>query len=208
MFKLVNVKRKGILDIRELTFPERKFTVITGPSGSGKSTLLRLLNNLDSPDAGMILFKNESINAINPLALRRSVVMVPQIPVVFDGTIEDNLQIGLVFSEKEPAPIDEMEKVMKMFELDKPLDEKAEHLSGGEKQRLALARAVLLDPEVFLLDEPTSALDEKTAESVMARFSKFVKEKSKTAVMITHSKEIVRLVAEHVIEVKAGVVNG
>lgn len=201
MFQLMNVKVDGILHIDELSIPANQITCIVGPSGSGKSTLLRLLNSLSSPDHGEILFKNKSISSKDPLQLRRSVVMVSQAPVIFDGTIEDNLQIGRTFSEKEPASEEDMNYLLELFMVNKRLDEEAEYLSGGEKQRLSWARAMLLDPEVFLLDEPTSALDEETARTVLLRFRDYVREKSKTVIMITHSKELAELVAENTIDV-------
>lgn len=208
MFQLMNVKVDGILHIDELSIPANQITCIVGPSGSGKSTLLRLLNSLSSPDHGEILFKNKSISSMDPLQLRRSVVMVSQAPVIFDGTIEDNLQIGRTFSEKEPASEEDMNYLLELFSLGKLLDEEAEHLSGGEKQRLSWARAMLLDPEVFLLDEPTSALDEETARTVLLRFRDYVREKSKTVIMITHSQELADQVAENMIDMSRYSVGG
>ncbi|MBT2678890.1 ATP-binding cassette domain-containing protein [Bacillus sp. ISL-35] len=200
MFVLKNVTVNGILQIEQLVIPENQFTCILGPSGSGKSTLLRLLNDLSSPDEGEIAYENKSVSEIDPLQLRRTVVMVPQMPVIFPGSIEDNLQIGLAFSEKETASAGEMESLLKMFMLDKKLGDDAENLSGGEKQRLSWARAMLLDPEVFLLDEPTSALDEDTARTVLQRFREYAEQHSKTVVMITHSKELAEIVAENTID--------
>lgn len=200
MFELQNVTVNGILQIDQLTIPENQFTCILGPSGSGKSTLLRLLNDLSSPDDGKILYKNKPINEFDPLQLRRTVVMVSQAPVIFQGSIEDNLQIGLSFSGKEAASVKEMETMLELFMLDKKLGDEAENLSGGEKQRLSWARAMLLDPEVFLLDEPTSALDEETARTVLTRFYEYAKKRSKTVIMITHSKELAELVAENTID--------
>jgi putative ABC transport system ATP-binding protein len=208
LFELKDVKVERIIHIDALTIPANQFTCIIGPSGSGKSTLIRLLNNLSSPDQGEILFKNKSISTMDPLELRRTVVMVPQAPVIFDGTIEDNLQIGLAFAEKEPADKKEMEELLKLFQLNKRLDEEAEHLSGGEKQRLSWARAMLLDPEVFLLDEPTSALDEDTARTVLMRFHTYVRQHSKTVIMITHSKELAELVAENRVEMSDYTIGG
>jgi putative ABC transport system ATP-binding protein len=200
MFELQNVRVEGILQIKQLMIPENQFSCILGPSGSGKSTLLRLLNDLSSPDQGKILFKNKPVSEMDPLQLRRSVVMVSQEPVIFEGTIEDNLQIGLTFSEKGAAEVADMEYMLKLFLLDKKLNDNARHLSGGEKQRLSWARAMLMDPEVFLLDEPTSALDEDTAWTVLTRFSEYAKQKLKTVIMITHSKELAQLVSENTID--------
>jgi putative ABC transport system ATP-binding protein len=208
LFELKDVQVDGILHIDELTIPANQFTCIIGPSGSGKSTLLRLLNDLSSPNQGEILFKNISISTLDPLQLRRSVVMVSQSPVIFDGSIEDNLQIGRSFSEKGPTSVKEMKELLELFLLDKRLDEDAEHLSGGEKQRLSWARAMLLDPEVFLLDEPTSALDEETAKNVLMRFRDYVRKKSKTVIMITHSKELAELVAGNTIDMSPYSIGG
>src|SRR5699024_6756973 len=138
-----------------------------GQSGSGKSTLLRLLNNLISPDAGKIHYQDESLHKIDPVLLRRKITMVAQTPVIFDGTVRDNLLIGLRFSEKEPVTDQIMVRMLKTMKLDKKLETDAADLSGGEKQRLALARVMLLDAEVFLLDEPSSALDDTTAKEVI-----------------------------------------
>ncbi|WP_102264345.1 ABC transporter ATP-binding protein [Mesobacillus jeotgali] len=208
MFELKNVSVDGILQIEQMTIPENQFTCILGPSGSGKTTLLRLLNDLSSPDEGEILYKDILVSEISPLQLRRTVVMVSQAPVIFDGSIEDNLQIGLSFSGKEEAEIPEMESILKLFMLDKNLSDEAEHLSGGEKQRLSWARAMLLDPEVFLLDEPTSALDEDTASTVLTRFYDYTKKNSKTVIMITHSKELAELVAESTIDMSQYSIEG
>jgi putative ABC transport system ATP-binding protein len=200
MFELKNVRVDGILQIEQLTIPENQFTCILGPSGSGKSTLLRLLNDLSGPDEGEIFFKSKPVSEIDPLQLRRTVVMVSQATLIFEGSIEDNLQIGLSFSGKEAVDAHEMESLLKLFMLDKKLSDEAENLSGGEKQRLSWARAMLLDPEVFLLDEPTSALDEETARTVLTRFYDYAKKNSKTVIMITHSKELAELVAENWID--------
>jgi putative ABC transport system ATP-binding protein len=200
MFDLKNVWVDGILQIEHLTIPENQFTCILGPSGSGKSTMLRLLNDLSSPDEGEIFFKSKPVSETDPLQLRRTVVMVPQAPVIFEGSIEDNLQIGLSFSGKEAVDAHEMESLLKLFMLDKKISDEAENLSGGEKQRLSWARAMLLDPEVFLLDEPTSALDEETARTVLTRFYEYAKKNAKTVIMITHSKELAELVAELTID--------
>jgi putative ABC transport system ATP-binding protein len=203
LFELKNIKVEGILRIDDLTIPSQTFTILLGPSGCGKSTLLRLLNVLSSPDEGSIFFNEKPIANLNPLEFRRSVMMVPQSPVIFDGSIENNLQIGRQFAEKEAASRSEMEKTLEMFLLGKQLHEEAAHLSGGEKQRLSWARAMLLDPEVFLLDEPTSALDENTAETVLKRFYEYAKTQRKTVIMVTHSTELVHLVGENTIDMSA-----
>src|SRR5690606_40330399 len=108
---------------------------------------------------GTILYKGTPISEIDPVRLRRQVVMLPQTPVMFDGTIRDNLLIGLQFSEREPVPDDALRRVMEIMDLRKKLDDDAATLSGGEKQRVALGRLRVQRPAAAVLDEPSSALD-------------------------------------------------
>lgn len=209
MFLLKAVKYKNILNIEELTIPSGKVTSIVGSSGSGKTTLLRHLNKLISPDSGNIFYLNEPINTMSSVDLRRKVVMLSQNPVIFTGTVKENLLTGLKFSEK-PYPVDkELEIVLEMVELKKPLSANADELSGGEKQRLALGRVILMNPEVFLLDEPSSALDEETENLIIGKLTSFVKANNKTLIMVTHSKGIALKFSDNIIEVSNGrVVNG
>jgi len=147
-FQLEQVKYKDILKIDKLQIPETKITCIIGESGSGKTTLLRLLNNLISPDEGSIFYKGRNIEDIDPIQLRREVVMLPQNPTVFSGSVKDNLLIGLEFAEKDKVRDEVLSEILRLAQLDKPLSTIASTLSGGEKQRLALARIMLLEPEV------------------------------------------------------------
>ena len=205
LFKLKDVHYEEILYIEELDIPDKKVTCIVGESGSGKSTLIKLLNNLISHDSGEILYKDQSLTSFDPVQLRRKVVMVPQSPAIFEGTIKDNLLIGLEFSEKPPADDENLKNVLKLVHLQKTLEEDADLLSGGEKQRLALAIAFLLDPEVYILDEPTSGLDEETEDMVIGNVVRQIKLKKKTLIMVTHSKKIAKMFGENVIELKDGI---
>lgn len=204
MFKLTNVCYKNILDIKNLEIPVNKVTCIVGESGSGKSTLLRLLNKLISCDSGEISFKDHPINTINSIELRRTIVMLPQQPVIFPGTLKDNLLIGLKFAEKPAVDEEKLRQILRMIHLNKELNEDSDKLSGGEKQRLALARVILLDPEVFLLDEPSSALDEKTERIIVEKLIAYTKETNKTLIMVTHSKKIAENYSENIIEINQG----
>jgi len=204
MFTFENVRYKNILSVPRLTIHEKEITCIVGESGSGKTTLLRLLNHLISPDQGSITFFGDDLLTMDPVALRRKVVMLPQTPVIFQGTVQDNLIIGLKFSEK-PSPSEKaLKNVLHRVKLDKALHENAENLSGGEKQRLALGRILLMKPEVLLLDEPSSALDDDTESLIMKTFVDYAKDKEKTLIMVTHSKALAKNFGDRILQVKGG----
>lgn len=119
MFLFKNVSYKNILNIREINIPAHKVTCIVGQSGSGKTTLLRLLNKIISYDNGEILYNNKSLKTIDSIKLRREVVMLPQVPVMFNGNIKENLLIGLKFSEKPLISDDKLYKTLKFVQLNK-----------------------------------------------------------------------------------------
>lgn len=204
MFEIKDLKYKNILNIKYLAIPEHKVNCIVGQSGSGKTTLMRMLNKLISPDAGTILLKGKNLFNIDSVELRRKVVMLPQVPILFDGSIRENLQIGLRFAEKNEATEAIMLEVLKLVHLNKSLDENADKLSGGEKQRLSLGRIILLNPDVFLLDEPSSALDEDTEQLIIKAVVEYSKKNNKTVIMVTHSKKVASTFADNIIEIKSG----
>ena len=159
LYRLVDVSLAidgaTILDEVSLVIPDRGITVLLGPSGAGKSMLLRLLNRLEVPTGGEVLFRGEPVSTLDPLALRRRVGMVFQRPAPFPGTVRDNLLVA------DPgASDDELVVALRDARLDpKFLDRSADDLSGGESQRMCLARTLVTRPQALLMDEPTSALD-------------------------------------------------
>jgi putative ABC transport system ATP-binding protein len=132
-----------------------------GPSGSGKSTLLRLLNRLADPDEGVVRIDGEDVRALDVLELRRRAVLVPQLPAPLPGSVADNVRFGpsLVGRDIDVEPCLERAGLDRSY-----ADREAGRLSVGEQQRVMLARALALEPEVLLLDEPTSALDESARD--------------------------------------------
>lgn len=204
MFSLKKVIYKHILEINDLNIKRYKVTCIVGESGSGKSTLLRLLNKLISYDSGEIFYNGQSLNSINSIELRRNVGMLPQLPVIFPGSIKDNLLIGLKFAEKPLVDDKKLRTILNIIHLNKNLDDNGDKLSGGERQRLALGRLILIDPDVFLLDEPSSAMDEKTENIIIKTLVSYIQETNKTLIMVTHSKKVAQTYAENIIEIHQG----
>jgi putative ABC transport system ATP-binding protein len=207
MFQFINVRYKDIIDIPSLEIKEG-LTVLLGPSGSGKTTVLRMLNKMISPTAGTIRFCGTNLSELKSVEHRRTVMTLMQSPAMFEGTIRDNLTIPFRFQEKEsPADI-ALHGVLENVQLDKALDTPVHQLSGGEKQRVALARVFLCDPKVYLLDEPSSALDDATEDAIINLVASHVAADHKSAVMVTHSKAVAEKYADEVIEMADGRITG
>jgi putative ABC transport system ATP-binding protein len=163
-----------------------------------------MLNNLVSPEKGSVYYKGENVAGLDPVELRRSVVMLPQNPVVFPGSVADNLMIAREFAGKSPAKDEALAGILKTVKLQKKLSDDPTEFSGGEKQRLALARVLLLEPEALLLDEPSSALDERTEGEVIGSVVDFVRRRRLTLVMVVHSRELAMRFADTLVTVKNG----
>lgn len=204
LFEFIDVKYQNILDLPRLYIEKEKVTTIVGASGSGKSTILRMLNKMLSPTQGRILFNNTDLSQINSVTHRRHVIMLSQNPAMFEGSIRDNLNVGLKFQEKSALSDDVLLGVLEKVKLKKELDSSANTLSGGEKQRLTLGRVLLLNAEVYLLDEPSSSLDDETEESIIQMVTEHVRKETKTLVMVTHSKAIAEKYSDVIIEISGG----
>lgn len=204
MFELQNIRFLNVLHVPTLTIHEGDITCIVGESGAGKSTLAKLLNKMNSPTEGTITYKGRDLKEMDAVTLRRDVVMLSQTPLIVEGTIRDNLQLGLHYAEKREATEEEMMRVLQEMRLTQSLEDDVATLSGGEKQRIALARVALMNPSVLILDEPTSALDDHTEEDVMRQFLRNAKQAGQTIIIITHSKALAEEVSDRIITVKAG----
>ncbi|MBV8116185.1 MAG: phosphate ABC transporter ATP-binding protein [Silvibacterium sp.] len=176
---------------------------IVGPSGAGKSTLLRLINRLDEPTEGTVLFHGRDYRELPPEALRRSIGMVMQRAYLFPGTIAENIAFGPRQRGEAIVP-DKIEALLAEVGLDGYASRDALTLSGGEAQRVAITRALANEPEVLLLDEPTSALDEASRGSVERLFERLIRERHLTCLWVTHSPEQARTMADRVLVVEAG----
>ncbi|MFW6386794.1 MAG: ABC transporter ATP-binding protein, partial [Bacillota bacterium] len=181
---------KGILYIQDLLIEGGEITCIVGKSGGGKTTLLKLLNNMISPDSGIIRYRGRDLEDYDPLALRREVLMLPQNPVMFPGTIRDNFCWTLEYTEEDFPGEEHFRVLLDKVGLEMNLDTGVDRLSGGEKQRVALARVLLLEPGVLLLDEPSSSLDEETEAAIIRMVVDYIEDREGTLVMVTHSRGV------------------
>jgi len=204
MFKLKDVKFKDILNVKDIELEEKMITAILGSSGGGKTTFLKLLNNMITADQGMIKYKGEEIESYDPVKLRREVVMLPQDPKIFKGTIKENFELTEEIAGNKASKKLNYNELLNKVSLTQNIDDFADNLSGGEKQRLALARVMLLEPKVLLLDEPSSSLDKITEEKIINMVVDYAKENNRTLIMVTHSPEIAEKFADKIINIENG----
>ena len=200
------LRREAVTILNDLSFTVNRgdTLAVLGPSGAGKTSLLRLLNGMDSPTSGSIIFDNQPLEDHPALELRKNVGMVFQSPVMMKGSVEENLRIterwsGNIFSA------DKLITVMEHVGLDQRfLSKDAQSLSGGEKQRVALARVLLNEPRVLLLDEPTANLDPKLAKSIIKLFSDLQKELGLTVLISSHNHSLIEKFVNRVVVVIDG----
>lgn len=176
--------------------------IIIGPSGSGKSTLIRCLNLLETIDEGSIIFKGEEINdKTNVDLLRQKVGMVFQQFNLFPNlTVKENIMlapVNLKIKTKEEAEKDAI-KLLKRIKLLSKADKFPNQLSGGEKQRVAIVRALAMNPEIMLFDEPTSALDPEMVGEVLNLMKKLANE-GMTMVIVTHEMEFAKEIGSRIV---------
>jgi putative ABC transport system ATP-binding protein len=207
LFSCKNVKYRQILFIETLSIFAGHVTCIAGESGGGKTTLLKLFNKLISPTEGIIAFKGIDLSDIDSVQHRKNVVLLSQKPFMFEGTVKDNLLRGAIYhglSLEDQALLSALERV----KLNQALDKDASTLSGGEAQRLALARVMLLNTEVILLDEPSSALDEDTERLVIDEIVAHVRQTGKSLIMVTHASHVARKYADIIYTIEKGTLTG
>ena len=176
---------------------------IVGPSGAGKSTFLRLLNRLNEPTSGTVLINGSDYRAMLARKLRQQVGMVMQRPFLFPGTVAANIEFG---PGQSGQPIDrhEIGRLLQFVGLPEYGDRDVTTLSGGEAQRVSLARTMANRPEVLLLDEPTSALDHVSTERVEDLVRTVNRKHGVTCVMVTHNREQALRMADRTMLLSAG----
>ena len=204
-FERVTVVRasRRVLDQVVAAIPAAGITVVAGPSGAGKTTLLRLCNRLEVPDEGTVSYRGQPLDDLDPLMLRRRVGMVFQRPAPFPGSVADNLAVA-----HPEASTEELSAALERVAMDPGLlGQDARTLSGGELQRMCLARTLVTQPETLLLDEPTSALDAPPKQAFEAT-ARDLAAQGITIIWVTHDDAQAHRVADRIYQLRDGHLTG
>jgi putative ABC transport system ATP-binding protein len=214
----LRTSEKKFLEIEDLSYQVDSQTILSklsfgiesgervavfGPSGAGKSTLIRLLNRLDEPTTGTVYLEGKDYRQIPPRRLRRRLGLVMQQPHLFPGSVADNLRFGPE-AHGETLPDDRIEALLEGVDLAGFAKRDVGSLSGGETQRVNLARTLANNPEVLLLDEPTSSLDETSRRDVEETIQSVLEAQQITCLLVTHDREQVQRMAGRVLRLKDG----
>ena len=203
----VEVVREGraILSLPRLEIHDREILAVVGPTGAGKSTLLRILHLLDRPEAGALSWRGERVPWPAPLALRRRISMTFQDPLLLSGTTYDNVAYGLSLrGENGDGAKRKVLDALRLFHVEHLARQRARTLSGGEAQRTALARALVLSPELLLLDEPFAALDAPIRKHLLEELRQAVRARGITCVYVTHEQGEAFSIADRIAVLRRG----
>jgi len=187
---------RAVVDIERLQVWRGEILALVGPSGAGKSTLLRLLNFLETPTAGQLIYQGQRLGSDVPLAVRRQVTTVFQRPVLLKASVHDNVAYGLRL--RGQSADGRVSELLSYVGLETLARTPAHKLSGGEMQRVALARALVIDPAVLLLDEPTANLDPYNVGLIEDIVRQHNHERGTTVVLVTHNVFQARRLAQRV----------
>jgi tungstate transport system ATP-binding protein len=197
----IEVSREGrtILSLPRLDVRERELLVVLGPTGAGKSTLLRVLHFLERPTSGTLSWRNETVAWPAPLALRRRISMAFQDPLLLSGSTYDNVVYGLrLRGQNGSGARERVQAALRLFHVEHLSAQRARTLSGGEAQRTALARALVLSPELLLLDEPFAALDAPIRKHLLDELRQVLREHGITCVYVTHEQSEAFSIADRI----------
>jgi tungstate transport system ATP-binding protein len=198
---------KTVLDIEHLAIEAGCIHALLGPNGAGKTTLLNILAFLELPATGAIVFQGKTVDPARTdmLSLRRRVVLVDQHPVMFSTSVGNNIDFGLkirkIETKKRQRIVDE---VLATVGLERYKEARAHELSGGETQRLALARALALNPEVLLCDEPTASVDTENQVIIHEVLRRINTERGASIIFTTHDRPLATTLAHHTLTLANG----
>lgn len=186
-----------VLDIDNLSIEENRVTAITGPNGSGKTTLLKILSGLLLPDHGEIVYKGKILlNGRRRKILMENSTFVHQTPYIFSGSVKRNLTMGIKGEHK-------LKELLSIFDLTKYRNSRASGLSGGEKQKIALARAAGMERDILILDEPLAHIDSES-KIIIENILKEMAAKGKTLIISTHDHNFATRMADKIIHIDNG----
>lgn len=203
-FEHVSYSSGGKDILRDLSFdlPEGFIHTVIGPSGAGKSTMIKLINRLIDPTSGTVYVDGEDIRSMDVIKLRRRIGMVFQQACLFEGTVADNIRYGPSLHGKRDVDV---VRFLHMVGLDEDYQGRdVSQLSGGEQQRVSIARTLANSPEVILLDEPTSALDPASSQLIEDLILRLKRELKLTFVWITHNMEQATRVGDYTLLIVDG----
>ena len=197
----------ALLKIRDLRLQSASAYVLTGINGAGKSVFLRILAGLEKPDHAQCQYQGQACDLSSaPDQLRTSIVYVHQHPIMFNMTVEKNIAYGLRMRGLPAAEIaDRTEQIMRWAHLLQLRHRPPHGLSGGEKQKIALARAKVVQPALLLLDEPTANLDGQAREQVIELIPSLVAE-GMSVVMACHDRDLIHIADVHRLKLRDGVI--
>ncbi|BAF60445.1 ABC-type sulfate/molybdate transport systems, ATPase component [Pelotomaculum thermopropionicum SI] len=197
--------KQTILNIEHFYLQAGETLALIGPNGSGKSTLMQVLMMLLRPTTGELFFNGEKINWKNAILYRRRMAMVFQEPLLLDTTVAENIATGLkIRGYEKPAIRSRVEEWLKKLGIEHLAGRTSRYLSGGEAQRVSLARAMAMGPEVLFLDEPFSALDAPTRTGLIAELSGILQDSRISSVLVTHDYTEIPLLAGRVVALENG----
>ena len=197
---------RDTLEVESLEIQRGETLTVVGPNGAGKSTLLLALAHLLKPTRGEIRFDGRSVKQWNDLEYRRRISFVFQAPLLMDMSVEQNVGLGLKFRGVSKEETQErVGRWIQAMGIESLAKRRASQLSGGEAQRVSLARAFVLEPDLLLLDEPFVALDPPTHAKLLEDLSNILKQDHKTAVFVTNNLREAAKVSHRIAVVVGGV---
>jgi tungstate transport system ATP-binding protein len=187
------------LSIDQVDIFEGEVLAIIGPNGAGKSTLLLTLSKLLEPEKGSILFRGKAIDQIEDIRYRRQIALVLQEPLLLNTSVYNNIATGLQFRGMSKSDQNQLiDEWLSRLNISHLKDRPASKLSGGQSQRVSLARAMVLKPDLLLLDEPFRALDTPTRIALMQDLRTLLSETATTTLFITHDQEQALLIGDRI----------
>ncbi|WP_422448530.1 ABC transporter ATP-binding protein [Thermoanaerobacterium sp. DL9XJH110] len=196
---------RSILEVEKVGIPEGGVFAVIGPNGSGKSTLLRVLALLQAPQDGYVSFRGKRVEARDRIKIRRKMAVVFQEPLLLDATVKENVTAGLRIRGMDSLSAGKKADFwMQRFKVDHLAGMWAKALSGGEAQRVSLARALALEPEVLFLDEPFANLDAPTRENLLLELSEVLRSTGTAAFFVSHDFREVAFLADRAMAIMEG----